>query len=173
VGADYADLREFVTGRLGRLSRVAYLLAGRHADAEDLLQSALVKVAVRWQRVSRVGDPEAYLRKVLYHEHIRAWRRRRNEQLTGYVPEVATGQQEAAGVVRRAVLEQALGRLTPRQRAVLVLRFYEDLSEVDTAAVLGCSVGNVKSQTSRALDRLRQVAPELADLRDEMTEVQC
>jgi RNA polymerase sigma-70 factor (sigma-E family) len=166
-----ADLREFVNARLGRLSRVAYLLAGGHADAEDLLQNALVKVAARWRRVAQIGDPEAYLRKVLYHEHIQSWRRRRREVLTTEPPEPGRRPDEAEAVVRRTVLESALGRLTRRQRAVLVLRYFEDLSEVETAAVLGCSVGNVKSQTSHALRRLRTLAPELAELRKDVTEV--
>jgi RNA polymerase sigma-70 factor (sigma-E family) len=157
---------DFVRSRLGPLSRVAYLLTGDHHSAEDLLQSALIKVAGRWRRLAAEGNPEAYLRKVLYHEHISAWRSRsrRPRVSAAAFPELACQHDEAADVVRRLVLRQALDRLTRKQRAVLVLRFFEDLSEADTAQALGCSVGTVKSQTSYALGRLRVLAPELATL---------
>jgi RNA polymerase sigma-70 factor (sigma-E family) len=159
----YEGLPEFVRARLGWLSRVAYLLTGGHQEAEDLLQTALVRLAGRWRRVVATGDPEAYLRKILYHEHIRAWHRR-VAQPQPTVADQVVHPAEADTVVRRVVLAQALRRLNQRDRAVLVLRFFEDLSEADTAAVLGCAVGTVKSQTSRALARLRAAAPELADL---------
>jgi RNA polymerase sigma-70 factor (sigma-E family) len=168
---DYEGFREFVQARLPRLSRAAYLLTGGHEQAEDLLQSALIRVATRWSRVAGAGDPEAYVRKILYHEHIRLWRKRRFlEQPTGSVPEVG-GRDETDRAVARLVLEQALAKLTRRQRAVIVLRYFEDLSEIATAKAMGCSVGTVKSQTSHALKRLRQLAPELGDLWPERTEV--
>jgi RNA polymerase sigma-70 factor (sigma-E family) len=169
----YDDFREFVRARLGRLSSAAYLLSGNHAEAEDLLQVALIKVARRWDRITAAGDPEAYVRKVLYHEHVGMWRRRRwMEQPVPDVPDRRATPDTSAGTVRRLVLKQALARLTGRQRAVVVLRYFEDLSEVDTARVLGCSVGTVKSQTSHALRRLRRIAPELSDLLTEETEVE-
>jgi RNA polymerase sigma-70 factor (sigma-E family) len=170
---DIDGFREFVAVRLARLSRAAYLLAGGHHDAEDLLQKALVKVALRWRQVAAAGDPEAYVRKIMYHEHIMSWRRRRRlaEQPIGQVPESPATGDGAEAVVRRIVLERALRKLTRRQRAVIVLRYFEDLSEADAAAVLGCSVGTVKSQTSHALQRLRALAPELADLVREPTGV--
>jgi RNA polymerase sigma-70 factor (sigma-E family) len=169
----YDGFREFVRAHVDRLSRAAYLLAGSHAQAEDLLQSALIKVAVRWNRVVDAGDPEAYVRKVLYHEHVTMWRRRRwLEYSTAEVPEYRAVEDVTDDTLRRIVLRQALGRLTGRQRAVIVLRFFEDLSEVDTAKVLSCSVGTVKSQTSHALKRLRQLAPELNDLVRNPTEVE-
>lgn len=169
---DEEGFREFVRARLPRLSRTAYLLAGAHAQAEDLLQATLIKAALHWSRISQVGDPEAYVRKVLYHEHARSWRRRRFiEQPTETVPERPTGRDEAEHVAVRVALEEALAKLTRRQRAVIVLRYFEDLSEVATAQALGCSVGTVKSQTSHALGRLRVLAPELDSLLHVPTEV--
>jgi RNA polymerase sigma-70 factor (sigma-E family) len=167
------DFRQFVVARLPRLSRVAYLLTGDHHAAEDLLQSALIKVGTRWQRVAAADDPDAYVRRVLYHERVSTWRRRvnRSEAPVAEPPEVAAPGDVADDTVRRVVLERALAKLTPRQRAVIVLRYVEDLSEVDTAEVMGCSVGTVKSQTSHAVRRLRALAPELADLIQEPTEV--
>jgi len=165
--------RQFVVTRLSRLSRVAYLLTGDHHAAEDLLQSALVKVGVNWRRVRAADDPDAYVRRVLYHERISTWRRRSRmaEDSVGDPPEAAVRGDVADDTVRRVVLERALGKLTPKQRAVIVLRYFEDLSEVDTAEALGCSVGTVKSQTHHALGRLRALAPELADLIRDPTEV--
>jgi RNA polymerase sigma-70 factor (sigma-E family) len=161
---DEEGFREFVRARLPRLSRAAYLLAGGHAQAEDLLQAALIKAALHWAKVSAAGDPEAYIRKILYHEHVRTWRRRRFlEHTTDVLPEKASGD-ETDRAVLRLVLEQALAKLTPKQRAVVVLRYFEDLSEAVTAQVMGTSVGTVKSQTNHALSRLRTLAPELAEL---------
>jgi RNA polymerase sigma-70 factor (sigma-E family) len=169
---DYEGFREFVEARLPRLSRAAYLLAGGHHQAEDLLQSTLIKVAGRWSRIAAIGDPEAYIRKILYHEHVRSWRRRRYlEHPTGTLPEIRSAADEADRAVQRLVLQQALARLTPHQRAVIVLRYFEDQSEAATAEAMGCSIGTVKSQTSHALKRLRALAPELADLLPEPTEV--
>jgi RNA polymerase sigma-70 factor (sigma-E family) len=160
-------LREFLSGRLAALSRTAYLLTGDHHAAEDLLQNALVIVAARWHPVAAAGDPVAYARRILYHEHISSWRRNRYlraEYSTADVPDRGGPRDMSGDVVRRVVLERALAKLTPRQRAVIVARFYEDLTEVDAASALGCSVGTIKSQTHHALGRLRELAPELADL---------
>jgi RNA polymerase sigma-70 factor (sigma-E family) len=155
------DFGEFVRARIARLSRIAFLLTGDHHAAEDLLQACLEKVAQHWKRVRRAGSPDAYVRRALYHEHVSAWRRTRLETATERVPDGPLGSDEAEAVVRRIVLQRALSRLTPRQRAVLVLRFFEDLSVQEAAHVLDCSQGTVKSQTSLALARLRQLAPEL------------
>jgi RNA polymerase sigma-70 factor (sigma-E family) len=161
--------RVFATAQLGALSQLAYVLTGDHHAAEDLLQDALVVVARRWDRVRRADNPVAYVRRIVYHELVSTWRRnryRRAELTSDAVPEpVGHGSVDEAGTVdRRLLLQRALRRLTPRQRAVIVLRFYEDLSEADAAEVLGCSVGTVKSQTAYALRRLREGSPELADL---------
>lgn len=101
----------------------------------------------------------------MYHEHVSSWRGRRVlETSTAEPPECATGRDESVDAVRRIVLRDALARLAPGHRAVIVLRYFEDQSEADTAEALGCSVGSVKSQTHRALARLRILAPELAEL---------
>jgi RNA polymerase sigma-70 factor (sigma-E family) len=165
------SLREFLVARGPALSRTAYLLTGGHERAEDLLQSALAKVIPRWRQVV-AGDPEAYLRRVMYNERTSLWRSRRYaEHPVDQVRDRPGGPDEADRVERRLMVAGALSRLRPRQRAVIVLRFFEDRSEAETATVLGCSVGTVKSQTHKALARLRQVAPELAELAGHSEEV--
>jgi RNA polymerase sigma-70 factor (sigma-E family) len=167
------EFREFAAARLGSLSRIAYLLTGDHHKAEDLVQDTLVIVTARWSRVAAADDPMAYVRRILYHEHIARWRRSRHLRLEygDQLPEPTGARDEANDTVQRLVLQRALARLTPRQRAVIVLRFFEDLSEADTAATMRCSVGTVKSQANHALHRLRALAPELADLVREKAEV--
>ncbi|MFD9947344.1 SigE family RNA polymerase sigma factor [Nonomuraea sp. NPDC059023] len=161
----HAGFREFVLARQQALMRTAYLLTGDAHLAEDLLQSVLVKVVGHWARLARDGNPEAYTRKALVNQYI-SWRRRsRPESPSASLPEHGRRYDEAA--LDRIVLRQALARLTPKQRAVLVLRFWEDLTEAQTAQVLGCSLGTVKSQTHHALSRLRAQAPELAGLLSE------
>jgi RNA polymerase sigma-70 factor (sigma-E family) len=167
---DESALREFAAARMGMLSGVAYLLTGDHHAAQDLVQSVLVKVAKNWRRIATVNAPDAYVRRMLYHEHVSAWRRRGDEEPVATVPEPSPHADLADGAIRRILLQQALARLTPRQRAVIVLRFFEDLSEAETAEVLGCSLGTVKSQTHHAIGRLRVLAPELADLYHEAEE---
>jgi RNA polymerase sigma-70 factor (sigma-E family) len=157
---DLADFAAFVRASQARLLRAAYLICGDPHLAEDLLQSALVKVALRWSTV-RDGQPEAYLRTVLYRDAISWWRRARREIPVAAAPERAAAEDDAG---LRVVFAQALGRLTPKQRAVLVLRFFEDHTEARTAQVLGVSLGTVKSQTAVALRRLRELAPELAEV---------
>ncbi len=155
----------FVQARQHRLLRSAFLVCGDHHRAEDLLQEALVKLALRWTQV-RDGDPEAFLRTVMYRDAVSWWRRRRREDLTGDLPERA-GADDVGAVSDRLVFERALARLTVRQRAVLVLRFFDDLTEARTAEVLGVSIGTVKSQTNAALKRLRELAPDLLTLMGE------
>ncbi len=155
------QFEEFVRSRSAALGRSAYLLTGDVHHAEDLLQTALERAAVRWERLD---DPEAYVRRVLYTQMVSWWRHRRRrppEALSDASIEVAAS---TADIETRLVLQTALARLTPRQRAVLLLRFYEDLTEPQTAQVLGCAVGTVKSQTRYALSRLKATSPELADL---------
>jgi RNA polymerase sigma-70 factor (sigma-E family) len=144
-----------------RLLRTAVLLTGDHQRAEDLVQEALVKVALRWRRL-RDGRPEAYARQVLVRDNISWWRKHRREVLVE-PPDRGTRDQSAASD-RRLLLDDALAALTPRQRAVVVLRYYDDLTERATAETLGVAVGTVKSQTHLALRRLAEAAPELADL---------
>ena len=146
-----AEFEEFVTARSTALLRTAYLLTRDHGRAEDLLQTALAKTWLSWRRID--ATPEAYVRKVMVNTYATWWRRKWNdEQPSGELPEPA--HQEADGWMRQD-LWTALGHLPRGQRAVVVLRFFEDLTEAETARVLECSVGTVKSQTARALTRLR------------------
>ncbi|MGC5018781.1 SigE family RNA polymerase sigma factor [Micromonospora sp. DT47] len=147
----------FVECHQRRLLRAAYLVCGNRHQAEDLLQDALLKLALRWPHV-RHGDPAAYVRAILYRDAVSWWRRRRREWLSAYPPEQPD--RDGDGALRLTV-HAALDRLPPRQRAVLVLRYFEDLTEVATAEALGVTVGTVKSQCHAALRRLREVAPEL------------
>jgi RNA polymerase sigma-70 factor (sigma-E family) len=156
-----ASFEEFVRTRSGSLARSAYLLTGDRHHAEDLLQTALARAAVRWERLD---NPEAYVRRILYTQMVSWWRQLRRRPAEALVEVPAEAVQPAAEVETRLVLSRALGRLTPRQRAVLVLRFYEDRTEQQTAPLLGCAVGTVKSQTRHALQRLRMLSPELAEL---------
>lgn len=163
--AQFEGFREFLAAHTEAWSRLAYVLAGSHAAAEDLLQNALLKAARRWRTVSGYDQPEAFVRKVMYHEAISLWRRRQriDERPVERLPESPVGH-EADSAVRRIALDRALARLTPRQRAVLVLRYYEDRSVAEAAQILGCSEGTVKSQTAHALGRLRTLEPHLAEL---------
>ena len=150
------EFREFVAARSAALLRTAYLLAGDWATAEDLLQTALTKTYLAWKRLGQIEAVEPYARRVLVNTATSWWRRRwHGERPTEVLPERAAqdGQDEH---VERDALWQYVKALPSRQRAVLVLRFYEDLSEAQTAHLLGVSVGTVKSQCSRALATLRQ-----------------
>lgn len=152
-----ADLEEsfsaYVAARRPALVRTAYLLCGDLHLAEDLVQSALVKAVAHWRRI---GDhPEPWLRKVMVNDHVSRWRRHRGrEVLTDRVPDRTAEPGEGD-----ADLLAALQQLAPRQRAVIVLRYYEDLTEVETARLLGVSVGTVKSQHRDAVARLRTLVP--------------
>jgi RNA polymerase sigma-70 factor (sigma-E family) len=144
---------EFVADASPRLLRTAFLLTRDSGHAEDLLQTALARAWRAWHRVS--GDPEPYVRRIIVNTHATWWRRRwRGEEPTGQLPE-QLGESVQNDVGEREWLWQALGRLPRKQRLVLVLRFYEDLTEAKVAELLGCSVGTVKSQASRALAKLR------------------
>ncbi len=154
------EFREFVGARSAALFRSAYLLTGQREAAEDLLQTVLAKVARRWSRIRL--EPEPYVRRALYHEQVSRWRRRsRGQEFAGAVPDAAAPGDHAAATDLRLALAAALGRLTPRQRAVVVLRYVEDLPERDVATVLDVSVGTVRSTASRALSRLRAECPTL------------
>ena len=169
------DFEAFVRARSASLAGTAYLLSGDRHLAEDLLQDALSRVADRWPSIARGGDPEPYVRRALYNRAIVMWRRRRWREVPHSDdprPELRGRADDAETIARRLALRDALARLTPRQRAVLALRFYEDRSEAEAAAVLGCSVNTVKSQTRHALERLRQLAPELAETFDRSTPVE-
>lgn len=155
----------FVAARGPALLRTAWLLTGDRQFAEDLVQEALSRVVGRWGRLVRGGDPEAYVRRAVYNAVVdRSRRRSSSEVATGGVADADGRAPDGADeVLSRLTLQQALARLTDRQRQVLVLRFYEDLGETRTAELMGCSAGTVKSQTAHALRRLRELAPELAE----------
>lgn len=155
------SFREFVAGHQQALMRTAYLLTGDAHQAEDLLQSVLLKVLRRWSRLSRVEHPEAYVRKALLNQHI-SWRRRRGriELPTADPPDRPYSSEDPTIV--RLVMRRALMQLPPRQRVVAVLRYYEEQTERETAELLNRSIGTVKSQAHYALARLRELAPELA-----------
>ena len=150
------EFREFVAARSGALLRTAYLLAGDWATAEDLFQTALTKTYLAWKRLGGIDAIEPYARRVLVNTSTSWWRRRwHGERPTEVLPERA-GVDEIEHQLDRDALWRHLQALPARQRAVLVLRFYEDMSEAQTAALLEISPGTVKSQTSRALNTLRR-----------------
>jgi RNA polymerase sigma-70 factor (sigma-E family) len=155
--ADEADYAEFYTSAWPRLFRLTYAISGDVGRAEDAVQSALAKAYASWHRVSTARHPEAYVRKMAVNEVLGVRRRSwwKSEQ-SGHVPDVEVADSAEQELVDRAELWAGLLTLAPRQRAVLVLRYYEDLSEQQIAEVLGCSRGTVKSQASNALDTLRR-----------------
>ncbi|MFI7489607.1 SigE family RNA polymerase sigma factor [Micromonospora echinaurantiaca] len=150
------EFRDFVAARSGALLRTAYLLTGDWATAEDLLQTALTKTYLAWKRLGGIEAIEPYARRVMVNTSTSWWRRRwHGERPTEVLPERA-GVDEIEQQLDRDLLWRHLKALPARQRAVLVLRFYEDMSEAQTAALLEISPGTVKSQTSRALNTLRR-----------------
>ena len=161
---DDGSFDAYVAARTPALLRSAYLLTGDQQLAEDLVQVALVKANLRWSRLVATGDPEPWVRTVLYREHVSRWRRRK-------VPEVLVGEPPEAHrspspdfvdeLAQAQLLRAALLRLPPRQRAVVVLRYFEDRPEAEVAAILGCSVGTVRSHNARGIAHLRRVVPAL------------
>jgi RNA polymerase sigma-70 factor (sigma-E family) len=149
---------DFVRHRAAALYRYGYVLTGNHHDADDLVQDALITLRAHWTRLNRQDDPVGYVRTTMTRLHVSTWRRRRREWLTSAVPEAALDDPgldrvDAAGPA--AVLRAALAALPPKQRAVLVLRYYERLTDAEIAGTLGVSRGTIRSQASRALDKLR------------------
>jgi RNA polymerase sigma-70 factor (sigma-E family) len=147
----------FMRGRWPAMVRLAYALTGDAGHAEDVTQAAFARAYASWGRVRRAGDPDAYVRRIVINEHRSRFRKHRvAEELRGDLGETLGGEQQ--GPEERQALLDALRALGPRQRAVVVLRYWLDLSEAETAAALNCSVGTVKSQASRALATLRKSA---------------
>jgi RNA polymerase sigma-70 factor (sigma-E family) len=165
----YDGFHEFVTARGPALSRTAFLLTGSHHAGEDLLQSALAKTAAHWPRVQAGGNPEGYIRRVMVNERTSGWRRHRGAEVLAPDDDLdhTAGPDEAEAATRRVLVLRALATLAPRQRAAVVLRFFEDLTEAQIADELGCAVGTVKSQLHDAIRRLREVAPTM--LAEEVT----
>jgi RNA polymerase sigma-70 factor (sigma-E family) len=148
------DFSAFVMSRWPGLVRLAFGLTGDRWAAEDIAQATLARAFVAWRRVRRADDPDAYLRRILVNTSNRRFRRRRMAEQPGDPPETAVeGPADLVG--ERAVLLAALRQLPPRQRAVVVLRYWEDLTDAQIGAALGCSPGTVRSQLSRALAKLR------------------
>lgn len=154
AGRDEAEFETFVAARSASLLRTGWLMTGSDVAAQDLVQAALLKVWLRWPRVVRRDAPEMYVRRVMVSTLL-SWRRRKwiTEQPQESVDDVAADQ--VAGVDLRASVQAALAGLPVGQRAMVVLRYFDDLSEKQTAQALGCSIGTVKSQTARAIARLR------------------
>jgi RNA polymerase sigma-70 factor (sigma-E family) len=165
--ADRDSFEQFVEGSSSRLLTLAMLLTGHNrADAEDLLQTVLERAYRRWRRICRAGDPAPYVRRMLVNAAVdrgRLLRRRPEQPLAiedgGGAPGPAqpAASDQAAAIADKDLLWRAMAELPVGQRAVLVLRYYEDLSEAQTAAILGCSVGSVKTQASRALSKMRGI----------------
>ena len=149
-----AEFSEYMAARQPSLLRTAYLLTGDRHTAEDLVQTALAKLYLSWDKVQRQDSLDGYVRRILVNEHNSLWRRawKKRETTTSELPDQADEPQQSSHDSELWELVQTLPR---KQRAAVVLRYYEQMSEAETAAVLGVSVGTVKSQTSRALAALR------------------
>jgi len=162
---DHTDLERFLAEHGERLLRIAIALTGSRADGEDLLQAALERLLPRWRTLA-ADAAASYLRRTLYNLAADGWRRRgawRRALPLLRTQDGASGTDAVAEVDLRDALVRLLAQLPPRQRAVIVLRYWEQLTEAETAALLGCSAGTVKSATSRALQRLRELAESWPD----------
>jgi RNA polymerase sigma-70 factor (sigma-E family) len=181
------SFNEFVVAQIRDLLNTAYLISGDESEAEDLVQECLVRVAKRWRRVRAMDQPAAYARRILVNLAIDGRRRqtRRRQELAHVARteeetdlgalDLIDHRAEAAleVITARGPLLDALRRLSPQQRAVIVLRYFHDLSEAETARLLGCGVGTVKSSTARALERLRDIVePQRTDSQDNASEIQ-
>jgi RNA polymerase sigma-70 factor (sigma-E family) len=159
-----AEFERFAAANADGLTRTAYLMVGDRGDAEDIVQECLLRLARKWPRVRKMEHPGAYARRVMVSLVLdgRHKRARRTLELATTAPELAgrNSDQPAASLDARADLIWALRGLSPRHRAVLVLRYFSDLPEAEVAAILGCSVGTVKSSASRALTQLRRTLEE-------------
>ena len=161
------EFRDFVAARGQALLRTAYLLTGDRQLAEDLVQGALEKVYPRWGSIRVAAGAEAYVRRTMYRNQVSHWRRRRVGEVLATAPpdprDLSTTDDHG---VDRVVLRDALQRLGPRQRTVVVLRYFEDLTEQQVADLLGITVGTVKSQNHKALAHLRAACGDLAPVRE-------
>jgi RNA polymerase sigma-70 factor (sigma-E family) len=166
AGADDPVFRDYVRSRSRALVRTAYLLTGNMADAEDLVQSALAKTYVAWDRIQDRSALDGYVRRAIINTHISWWRRRRVEEYpTDEIPDQAVVDHHEKSELQES-LRRAIDRLPQRMRAAVLLRYYDDMTEAEVAEVLGISLGTVKSTVSRAMAKLRidaELQPELAD----------
>lgn len=150
------EFGDYVAARGAAWLRIAYLLTGNRADAEDLLQTALAKTYVAWERIEDKAALDGYVRRVLVNTQTSIWRRRRiDEYATDTVPEEISVDLDPDRHALHDVMWTALNRLPRRQRAMVVLRYYEDMTEAEVASIMGVSVGTVKSTVSRAIAKLR------------------
>lgn len=170
MDAREADYALFVRTRTHALLRSAYLLTGDQHLAEDLVQEALARTHRAWARLERPENAEAYARKVMYHAQVSLWRRPKvAEVLPGDLDPSAAGVDDPTeAAVQRLALQRALLALSAKQRAVIVLRYFEDHTEAEAAQVLGVSVSTVKTQTGRALEKLRTLVPSRRSLADDL-----
>ncbi|GII81556.1 DNA-directed RNA polymerase sigma-70 factor [Sphaerisporangium rufum] len=157
---DVPDFAEFAADRIDALFRYAYMLSGNPHDAADLVQEAMLRLRGSWSRVRRKDDPESYVKTTITRLHISVWRRRRREHLAWEVPERPQPVAESP-----LDLWDDLARLPKRQRAVLVLRYYQDLPDAEIAEILGISPATVRSQAHRALGKLRDTVTPLRKVR--------
>lgn len=157
------EFREYVATRRRALLRTAYLLAGNLADAEDLVQSALAKTYLAWDRIEDRAALDGYVRRAIVNTHISWWRRRRLDEFpVGEIPDQPV-QQDTASADMQETLRRAIDRLPQRMRAAIMLRYYDDMSEAEIARALGVSAGTVKSTVARAMAKLRCDAELQAD----------
>ncbi len=161
------DFSSYMHARQPSLMRTAYLLTGDRHTAEDLVQTAFAKLSLSWDKVNDRGSVDGYVRRILVNEHNSLWRRawKRNERPTDVLPEAAVLDEYDDGT--STALWAAVQKLPRKARAVLVLRYYAQLTEAETADALGISIGTVKSQASRALATLRDRAPHTLNPREE------
>jgi RNA polymerase sigma-70 factor (sigma-E family) len=154
-GPDDGGFREYVATRSRALLRTAYLLTGNKADAEDLVQAALAKTYLAWDRIEDRGALDGYVRRAIVNTHISWWRRRRVEEYpTDEIPDQAVADHSIASDLQES-MRRAIDRLPDRMRTAVVLRYYEDMTEAEVAEILGVSLGTVKSTVSRAVAKLR------------------
>ena len=162
-GIDDPAFRDYVRERSRALLQTAYLLTGNRADAEDLVQSALAKTYLAWDRIEDRGALDGYVRRAMVNTHISWWRRRRVEEYpTDEIPDQAVADHAVSSDIQE-VVRRAVDRLPQRMRAAVTLRFFEDMTEPEIAEVLGISLGTVKSTVSRAVAKLRIDAELQAD----------
>jgi RNA polymerase sigma-70 factor (sigma-E family) len=155
VGPCDRDFRDYVRTRRHALLRTAYVLTGNADDAEDLVQSALAKTYLAWDRIADRGALDGYVRRAIVNTHISWWRRRRlQEYPTDELPDQAVADHATSSDLQET-LRQAVDRLPQRMRAAVMLRYYDDMTEAEVAEVLGVSLGTVKSTVARAVAKLR------------------
>lgn len=167
----HGAFEQFVAVRLPALLAYAYTLTGNRPDAEDLVQEALVRTGVAWPRVRKHDDPEGYVRRTMWRLAINEWRRPIRTIAVAEIPEHSHEDTRLGRVESDLDVDRLLADLPPRMRAVLVLRYVDGLDDATIATALGCSRGTVRSQASRALDKVRQVLTGTTQTSGRATEV--